>query len=133
MLFSIVLISVLVGFNSIKVRLRPFMETKQSPTHFSFNSIKVRLRLGSSFDSSCNTPFQFHKGSIKTNVINHGIQPLLSFNSIKVRLRLVTTAVPFFLILFQFHKGSIKTLLLITIVAFLIRFNSIKVRLRQSS
>ena len=54
--------------------------------------------------------FQFHKGTIKTNVID-----LLS--------RLVHS--------FQFHKGTIKTLLKTGDPSSLRNFNSIKVRLKR--
>ena len=53
-----------------------------------FNSIKVRLKLGNDAVRLLDMLFQFHKGTIKTQVIS---------------IRLVS------LHRFQFHKGTIKT------------------------
>ena len=53
--------------------------------------------------------FQFHKGTIKTlrNIfVGLGYS---YFNSIKVRLKLALTSSAFKPSLFQFHKGRIKT------------------------
>ena len=55
--------------------------------------------------------FQFHKGTIKTNVNVDRYATYHSFNSIKVRLKLepVQQLCPC-VQEFQFHKGTIKTL-----------------------
>ena len=54
------------NFNSIKVRLEQeiAMEKKCSSNHF--NSIKVRLERVLPFALAVATPFQFHKGTIRT-------------------------------------------------------------------
>ena len=53
-------------------------------------------------------PFQFHKGTIRTDYTK-----VVQENSF----------------LFQFHKGTIRTILGYLVVSFLIYFNSIKVQL----
>ena len=78
-----------------------------NPFQFHKGSIKTEL-LGKNIDKI--DSFQFHKGSIKTSVTSLGIQQRCSFNSIKVRLRL-----------------SLPQVLSLQIN----RFNSIKVRLRR--
>ena len=56
-----------------------------------FNSIKVRLKLSSgSGHPGASVPFQFHKGTIKTDLSHR---------------HLFTAQI------FQFHKGTIKTIL----------------------
>ena len=56
-----------------------------------FNSIKVRLELAASFSTSTSlSTFQFHKGTIRTNLGRLILIILLHFNSIKVRLEHVT-------------------------------------------
>ena len=99
-----------------------------------FNSIKVRLKPQMKcLMGSCET-FQFHKGTIKTNVCVFDGTASLHFNSIKVRLKHDDTSVVFLYshhfnsikvrlkhfmgmskenpLKFQFHKGTIKTRLL---------------------
>ena len=119
-------------FNSIKVRLRPFLQsgvsqqvgfqfhkgtiktiiTKNTPTSkTSFNSIKVRLRPEAE-DKVCH----FHScfNSIKVRLrpeVARGRSPWWSrFNSIKVRLRLLYNESLTTFVKFQFHKGTIKTI-----------------------
>ena len=66
-----------------------------------FNSIKVRLKQESTILVICSSEFQFHKGTIKTSILN-----LLILLQSK----------------FQFHKGTIKTLPLLPLTLCLIRF-----------
>ena len=79
-------------------------------------------------------PFQFHKGTIKTES-NSGIgKSEAYFNSIKVRLKLPsgdTETEP--TVSFQFHKGTIKTEMNRTLQGKFHYFNSIKVRLKLKS
>ena len=54
--------------------------------------------------------FQFHKGTIKTQIDRGLSQQVLYFNSIKVRLkRRITMPQNRRRRKFQFHKGTIKT------------------------
>ena len=54
--------------------------------------------------------FQFHKGTIKTEVFDMMTTGESHFNSIKVRLKhKVLSALSSIFHLFQFHKGTIKT------------------------
>ena len=76
-------------FNSIKVRLRHYKRNIMAKEKEYFNSIKVRLRQDTSTKDSTGDLFQFHKGSIKTQVDEGGIKIVTYFNSIKVRLRLM--------------------------------------------
>ena len=104
-----VCISVLIDFNSIKVRLEPrtFHLASKRPAYFNsikvqlerkhlrdthyhenFNSIKVRLELMAIGLGAALELFQFHKGAIRTNVIGVAAMRLYEF---------------------QFHKGAIRT------------------------
>ena len=74
--------------------------------------------------------FQFHKGSIKTIMLDALPQGPFNFNSIKVRLRPLQIVVADHLLRFQFHKGSIKTRSSDGRAGQSVYFNSIKVRLR---
>ena len=76
-------------FNSIKVRLKRNNQGNINVDFNNFNSIKVRLKHNNYIKATVLTPFQFHKGTIKTCAFGQ----ILSY-----RLR------------FQFHKGTIKTL-----------------------
>ena len=58
--------------------------------------------------------FQFHKGTIKTEIDNLSENDRRYFNSIKVRLKLPSSSAANLVTLFQFHKGTIKTLLIIS-------------------
>ena len=60
-----VLVSV-IHFNSIKVRLKPGKELTLCVDVDHFNSIKVRLKRLHFLYPHCLTEFQFHKGTIKT-------------------------------------------------------------------
>ena len=121
-------------FNSIKVRLKPSFSLQVLLLHRNFNSIKVRLKLasalstgtlsltyfnsikvrlkpqiGSSDDSA--KIFQFHKGTIKTEVSYLPRRAAWYFNSIKVRLKLSPWRACGRWPSFQFHKGTIKTVI----------------------
>ena len=75
-----------------------------------FNSIKVRLKLFIQLPEDEKYLFQFHKGTIKTEVTVQIACQHLNFNSIKVRLKLPTQTSPSdSACTFQFHKGTIKT------------------------
>ena len=81
-----------------------------------FNSIKVRLEpsAGSAVEGASDR-FQFHKGTIRTILINWVFIKYLNFNSIKVRLeRCIRRICELIAKLFQFHKGTIRTYLLAT-------------------
>ena len=122
-----------------------------------FNSIKVRLELNSENADFILSPFQFHKGTIRTCPCSYQERTPTYFNSIKVRLeqsfafnfnsyscyfnsikvRLEHTLLAYFpyeLSLFQFHKGTIRTnpniLFMLENVE---NFNSIKVRLERKT
>ena len=53
--------------------------------------------------------FQFHKGTIRTQVHQNTVNVKLHFNSIKVQLEPQLLQAAFLLVLFQFHKGTIRT------------------------
>ena len=53
--------------------------------------------------------FQFHKGTIRTNLKSVTLSHLSNFNSIKVRLEHSTDWIYEAVLLFQFHKGTIRT------------------------
>ena len=74
--------------------------------------------------------FQFHKGTIKTEVFDMMTTGESHFNSIKVRLKLLYLRSKISLLSFQFHKGTIKTLHPLHHGFLLRNFNSIKVRLK---
>ena len=60
------------------------------------------------------SPFQFHKGTIKTMKMVNKAVFVPNFNSIKVRLKPPAFRLNSELAKFQFHKGTIKTLPFIT-------------------
>ena len=74
-----------------------------------FNPIKVQLKLARLLPFASGTPFQFHKGTIKTAW---------------------TVRSCFFSPSFQFHKGTIKTTRSLNLLYIYIYFNSIKVQLK---
>ena len=76
------------NFNSIKVRLEPFVPAPSIAKGRNFNSIKVRLELS--------TLLLFSK-------------TLSYFNSIKVRLEHGIKLAHITILEFQFHKGTIRT------------------------
>ena len=76
--------------------------------------------------------FQFHKGAIRTVLLQVLICLLLNFNSIKVRLEHLTKQIHYFGLSFQFHKGAIRTRFLSDNSLSIAYFNSIKVRLERS-
>ena len=109
-----------------------FMTTGKPPI-LDFNSIKVRLkpylRLLSDFNAY---RFQFHKGTIKTRyLLMYELRWLAYFNSIKVRLKLMSAVLATLLGAFQFHKGTIKTCPYCLSLKATEYFNSIKVRLKR--
>ena len=76
------------NFNSIKVQLKQLIYFLIQFVNLNFNSIKVQLKLLHRLEVAVVTQFQFHKGTIKTNV---------------------PSALTIIVSLFQFHKGTIKT------------------------
>ena len=76
-------------FNSIKVRLEQKYVFGVNNHLQDFNSIKVRLEQPSPTPSGRPAKrFQFHKGAIRTLLIEQSLATVLHFNSIKVRLEL---------------------------------------------
>ena len=63
-------------FNSIKVRLRQGIPSKEWSTIPCFNSIKVRLRRRMQVGVRLEVLFQFHKGTIKTPHRHMGEKPM---------------------------------------------------------
>ena len=53
--------------------------------------------------------FQFHKGTIKTQLPEYAENTRFYFNSIKVRLKQLLASSKAAFAKFQFHKGTIKT------------------------
>ena len=100
------------NFNSIKVRLELIEAFFHLLQDTYFNSIKVRLELKSDKHLAEVFVFQFHKGAIRTVLLDPFLVLVLDFNSIKVRLE-QRVDVP---CASQFHH-----------------FNSIKVRLEPTS
>ena len=98
------------NFNSIKVRLEPVKGFLVRGEHIDFNSIKVRLELKIKLNFFRFLLFQFHKGAIRTPILQLNYPKGYHFNSIKVRLEL---------------------LLCMELLILLQNFNSIKVRLEQ--
>ena len=98
-------------FNSIKVRLKESGKYQKQHCYSGFNSIKVRLKEDGGANSDVVAKFQFHKGAIKS-------------------LLLEAEGVVF--AGFQFHKGAIKRRLELQLRAFVVGFNSIKVRLKAA-
>ena len=74
--------------------------------------------------------FQFHKGTIRTELQVLNLVSLLHFNSIKVQLEPIKSVMTITCTdRFQFHKGTIRTVISITSFLFFANFNSIKVQL----
>ena len=124
------------GFNSTLVRLRLLKDSCLQVNITSFNSTLVRLRhkiVGS--DMGYFFKFQFHSGSIKTQLKRMLGVSYKSFNSTLVRLRHADLDSIFQITEagFQFHSGSIKTLLIcFGCQSFISGFNSTLVRLRRA-
>ena len=75
-----------------------------------FNSIKVRLELLMGDNTTAALIFQFHKGTIRTQLSRlRNLLQRSNFNSIKVRLEPAPTSNSSAATLFQFHKGTIRT------------------------
>ena len=95
-----------------------------------FNSIKVQLELGGVCSSVGVSPFQFHKGTIRTDQAKEDGRPHENFNSIKVQLELRVLSLH---TTTKCHFNSIKVQLeqkmLIITNSNSINFNSIKVQL----
>ena len=96
-----------------------------------FNSIKVQLEPFSHFRWSNTQAFQFHKGTIRTNIDYITPDSPSNFNSIKVQLELGFDIPVTNLPGFQFHKGTIRTPLPVPVLFQVIHFNSIKVQLER--
>ena len=74
--------------------------------------------------------FQFHKGTIRTELQVLNLVSLLHFNSIKVQLEPIKSVMTITCTdRFQFHKGTIRTVISITSFLFFANFNFIKVQL----
>ena len=74
-----------------------------------FNSIKVRLNRTTRVLPTPRLRFQFHKGTIKPTSGRNHVTVKRNFNSIKVRLnQSVDITVNYQKAEFQFHKGTIK-------------------------
>ena len=95
-----------------------------------FNSIKVRLKPNVETLKGCASLFQFHKGTIKTRTARDLSTCENNFNSIKVRLKQEAQDLKVRFHIFQFHKGTIKTWKSKNITGFYLHFNSVKVRLK---
>ena len=54
------------NFNSIKVQLEQIILNKANRTYWNFNSIKVQLERAAAGAAAGGVPFQFHKGTIRT-------------------------------------------------------------------
>ena len=74
-----------------------------------FNSIKVQLERHTSYMPADRNPFQFHKGTIRTNTQQGQVHQLGYFNSIKVQLEPKGSVAFNEYKEFQFHKGTIRT------------------------
>ena len=75
-----------------------------------FNSIKVRLKQNVTYSFELvRQLFQFHKGTIKTEIHHFAYYRGMNFNSIKVRLKQCKDFGHDSDYRFQFHKGTIKT------------------------
>ena len=80
---------------------------------WNFNSIKVRLKRKMKSKNYVSLIFQFHKGTIKTGEGTCKVERSVHFNSIKVRLKHDSDFAEQVLAhLFQFHKGTIKTIII---------------------
>ena len=60
-------------------------------------------------DLLLSSPFQFHKGTIRTSSVLSTISQITYFNSIKVRLEQLERKSDKVYQQFQFHKGTIRT------------------------
>ena len=103
-------------FNSIKVRLeRSAPQYVAKYVKFQFHKGTIRTDLSHNDVFSC-APFQFHKGTIRTLALSALFGAYSHFNSIKVRLELTLGKVSVNRYRFQFHKGTIRTIWLIFIL-----------------
>ena len=122
------------NFNSIKVRLELDLLHQDGDLCDNFNSIKVRLELVHLTVLQLCLWFQFHKGTIRTQLNATKSFDFDDFNSIKVRLeprKFIRIFIE--ILIFQFHKGTIRTVCCLVSFSNLLYFNSIKVRLELSS
>ena len=76
------------NFNSIKVQLELYLHSYLRQSRQNFNSIKVQLEHDSVFRQVFQPLFQFHKGTIRTNLLCSSATTVEKF---------------------QFHKGTIRT------------------------
>ena len=97
-------------FNSIKVQLERFSYGLNFFIILNFNSIKVQLEPAKPSGGSLNPPFQFHKGTIRTqsSTPNYHLPKKFQFHKGTIRTPLDSTGIGGVLI-FQFHKGTIRT------------------------
>ena len=116
--------------NSIKVRLEHSTDCAHHKRQANFNSIKVRLELKSDKHLAEVFVFQFHKGAIRTVLLDPFLVLVLDFNSIKVRLELlVAKPLPFPIIYFNSIKVRLEQRVDVPCASQFHHFNSIKVRL----
>ena len=78
------------NFNSIKVQLELMKNLLVTSLWRNFNSIKVQLEHGRKRKGYAYFIFQFHKGTIRTEVQSHQRRSRSYFNSIKVQLELLS-------------------------------------------
>ena len=100
---------VLINFNSIKVRLKLCPLVVSLRLILNFNSIKVRLKRTHKHQSGCMSRFQFHKGTIKTRILNPVVSVAFEFQFHKGTIKTVPKNWSTLYAEFQFHKGTIKT------------------------
>ena len=102
--------SVLLYFNSIKVRLELKKDIATLTKEWHFNSIKVRLERKSLLRLiGMATNFNSIKVRLERKSLLRLIGMATNFNSIKVRLELLCGLLTLQTIEFQFHKGTIRT------------------------
>ena len=119
----------LLSFNSIKVRLNPFLICCCSQhIRFQFHKGTIKPTWPRSVCMS-GTLFQFHKGTIKPYLSTKNLLIYGGFNSIKVRLNPDQPQGSIPRPAFQFHKGTIKPDVGRLFSKKHLSFNSIKVRL----
>ena len=96
-------------FNSIKVQLeRIARRLCRWCGEFQFHkgTIRTELEEETRFEDAL---FQFHKGTIRTVISITSFLLFANFNSIKVQLELMFMALQTLIPSFQFHKGTIRT------------------------
>ena len=123
----------LLHFNSIKVRLKLRCLSSRTCSNRHFNSIKVRLKHAEQSIITVIIIFQFHKGTIKTDLSHRHMFTAQIFQFHKGTIKTGGCATEIYVASeFQFHKGTIKTVLQFKFTKPFHYFNSIKVRLKPS-